>query len=304
MFVESARGNIPMDAVVDEARGALQAMNQRKMQAYREGLQGAFAGAAEGPLKFGDIEKSINTVLDQGAFKGVDISRSTATMRDNIRGVVEQWKALDPAEFHGVEGLDAMRKALGDYVDSAPFGSPERRMANQAYFAVRQAIEKQAPGYGKVMRGYHEATNHLRDLERALSLGKTAATETALRKLQAVMRNDVTSAFGKRGEYARELADAGAGNLDVQLAGQALNPWTPRALASRIGGLGAGGAAVGGLVSPMALPLVAGASPRIVGAGAYRLGQATAPLADALRTLPAGAGQAAFQSGRLAGVQP
>ena len=38
------------------------------------------------------------------------------------------------------------------------------------------------------MKGYHEATNHLKDLERALSLGKSAATETALRKLQAIMR--------------------------------------------------------------------------------------------------------------------
>ena len=88
--------------------------------------------------------------------------------------------------------MDALRKSIGDVVDSAPYNTPERRLADQVYFAVRKSIEAQAPGYGKVLKNYHEASKSLKNLEQGLSLGKTAMSETALRKLQAVMRNDVT----------------------------------------------------------------------------------------------------------------
>ena len=336
-FLESVKGDVPMDQVVEQARAAVGNMHKRKMDAYREGLNQVFSERPEAPTRpprkvtgaresslidpttnkpmrvtttkdvpvgeidFQPIQSQVNTLMKAGAFKGVDISKSTAAMRKNIKAIVKKWEKLDPEQYHTVEGMDAMRKSIGDLVDSAPFNTPERRLANQAYFTVRKTIEAQAPGYGKVMKGYHEASKHLKDLERGLSLGKSAATETALRKLQAVMRNDVTSAYGKRAEYAKELAGAGAGNLESTLAGQALQPWMPRALASRLGGLGTGAAGASGMISPYALPLVAAASPRIVGMGAYRAGQASRPLAglaEIMSKLPTGTGQASFQAGR------
>ena len=199
-----------MDRVVEEARAAVGTMHQRKMEAYKSGMSESFKDTATKPINFDKVLETAIKPMDQGRFKGVDISESTAAVRTKLKTRLDQWKALDPAEFHTVEGMDALRKSIGDVVDSAPYGTPERRLANKVYFSVRKAVEAQAPGYGKVLKNYHEASQHLKDLERALSLGKSAATETALRKLQAVMRNDVTSAFGKRGEYAGELAEAGA----------------------------------------------------------------------------------------------
>ena len=337
MFVQSMRGNIPMEDVVTQAREAVGAMHKRKMDTYREGLGQVFSDRPEVAPKpprvvterrqsailgpdgkpttvttkreihrgndLSKIDGAVKQILDQGAFKGVDISKSTAAMRKNIKGVMAEWKKLDPAEFHSVEGMDAMRKSIGDLVDSAPFGTPERRLANQAYFTVRKTIEAQAPGYGKVMSEYNQASTHLRDLEKALSLGKTAATETALRKLQAVMRNDVTSAYGQRARYAGELKGAGAGLLDEALAGQSLNPWMPRSMGSRVAGLGSGVATAAGAINPAALPLVGMASPRMVGGAAYRAGQGGQSLAELLSRVPRGTGQAAFQAGRAAGVQ-
>ena len=131
--------------------------------------------------------------------------------------------------------MDAFRKAIGDIRESTEHGTPSRKLADQVYFTVRESIEAQAPEYGNVLREYHLASKHLKDLERALSLGQGANTETALRKLQAVMRNDVTSAYGKRAEYASELVGAGAQDLMPMLAGQALQPWAPRGLRSYIG---------------------------------------------------------------------
>ena len=167
--------------------------------------------------------------------------------------------------------MDAFRKSIGDVLDSTKYGTPERKLATEVYFTVRKSIEAQAPGYGKVLTKYHEATNHLKDLERSLSLGKSAATETSLRKLQAVMRDDVSSAYGKRAEYASELAESGAGNLEPMLAGQALESWMPRGLRSVVATAGAGAT---GALSPQLLPLLLAASPRLMGKAARGTGKA------------------------------
>ena len=339
-MIDSIEGKIPMDEVVTVARTAVGVMHKRKMDAYREGLgrvfserpegatkpprvvterrQSAILGPdgkpttvttkheiAQGEIDLSKIDGAVKQILDQGAFKGVDISKSTAAMRSNIKGVLAEWKKLDPSEYHTVEGMDAMRKSIGDLVDSAPFDTPERRLANQTYFTVRKTIEAQAPGYGRVLKGYSEARSHLQDLEKALSLGSKAATETALRKLQATMRNDVTSAYGKRAEYLQELKEAGAGNLEELLAGQSLNPWMPRSMGSRVAGLAGGAAGASGMLSSGMVPLLALGSPRIVGTAAYRAGQATrhpAKLAEYMMKHP-GVGQAAFQAGRAGRVK-
>ena len=302
-FLESIKGDVPMDQVVEEARAAVGNMHKAKMEAYRSGLGSAFKDTAQTPIDFGKVSGTVEKAMGQGRFKGVDISESTSAVRTKIQSRLEQWAKLDPAEFHTVEGMDALRKSIGDVVDSAPYGTPERRLANEVYFSVRKSVEAQAPGYGKVLKGYHEASKSLKNLERGLSLGKNAASETALRKLQAVMRNDVSSAYGKRGEYAAQLVESGAANLEPTLAGQALQPWTPRALASRVGSLGTGVAGASGMISPYALPLVGAASPRVVGMAAHRAGQASRPLsklAELMAKLPPGTGQASFQAGRAA----
>ena len=255
-------------------------------------------------IDFDKVRNIADKAMGQGQFKGVDISESTSAVRTKIQSRLEQWAKLDPAEFHTVEGMDALRKSIGDVVDSAPFSTPERRLAEQVYFSVRKSVEAQAPGYGKVLKGYHEASKHLKDLEQGLSLGKSARSETALRKLQAVMRNDVTSAYGKRAEYAKELIGAGAENLEASLAGQALQSWAPRGLRSYVTGAGAIGAGAAGGMSAAALPaILAASSPRLVGMGAYRAGQASKPLAglaELMSKLPPGTGQASFQAGRAA----
>ena len=160
-FLESIKGNVPMDQVVEEARAAVGKMHQDKMEAYRTGLGSAFKDTAQKPIDFGKVAETADKAMGQGQFKGVNISESTGAVRTKIKARLEQWEALDPAEFHTVEGMDALRKSIGDVVDSAPYGTPERRLANEVYFAVRKSIEAQAPGYGKVLKGYHEASKHL-----------------------------------------------------------------------------------------------------------------------------------------------
>ena len=259
-----------------------------------------------GPINFEKVAATAREGMGTGQFKGVTYDKSTAPVRQAINQRIKEWGKLDPAEYHTVEGMDALRKSIGDVLDSTPFNTPERRIANKAYFSVRKAIEAQAPGYGE---SYVGAITRRRTicviLRRPCPLGKTAATETALRKLQAVMRNDVTSiAYGQRARYAKELKGAGANLLDEALAGQAMNPWMPRSFGSRVAGLGSGVATAAGAINPAALPLVGAASPRMVGGAALRAGQGGRSLAEILARVPRGTGQAAFQGGRASGVAP
>ena len=294
-FLQSIKGQIPMDEVVEHARsgclqyariqdGGVQAGDRRGVQGNRGPSRSASPRSPTLPNRSWSLEHSREWTSP----------RVRPGSRQAIMDSIDQWKKLDPAEFHTVEGMDAFRKSVGDVLDSTGYGTPERRMANKVYFAVRKSIEAQAPGYGAVLKNYHDASKNLKDLERALSLGDKAATETAVRKLQAVMRNDVTSGFGKRAEYAKQLEGAGGELVEPMLAGQALNSWLPRGI-QRIAGPGAMAGGVGaGAVNPLALLLAPLFSPRMVGTSAYRTGK----LAKELGKVPGGSGQAAFQAGR------
>jgi hypothetical protein len=108
-------------------------------------------------------------------------------------------------------------------------------------------------------------------MQRALSLGKGASTDTSMRKLQSVMRNNVNTNYGNRLDLARALEEKGGVEIMPSLAGQALNSWTPRGLGNvAVGATGLAGAAI----NPSILGALLFQSPRLVGEGAYLTGKA------------------------------
>ena len=295
-FLRSLRGNMPMQEVVDEARTALRTLHEEKMAGYRQGLANAFGDdKATTPIDYNDTVRSEAwKVMQQGKFKGVDISQSTVETRGQLKSMLDEWDKLDPAEYHTVEGMDALKKSLYDVVESTEPHSPSRRMANGVYNAVRDSIVEQAPGYAKVMKAYEESSTHLRDLERALSIGDKAMSETSLGKLMGTMRDDVNSKFGFRAGYRADLQRAGADNITPALAGASLDSWIPRGLRSFVAGgtaLGSGGAGIA------ALPAF---SPRIVGEAAYAAGKRAPQLGNIASLVTPGVAQGAFQGGRAA----
>ena len=133
-----------------------------------------------------------------------------------------------------------------------------------------------------------------------MSLGNKAASTTALRKLQAAMREGVASSFGKRGDYVRELEGAGGAGIQEALAGQSLNVWAPRGLSRAVAAGGAGYGAAS--LSPGLIAAAPAFSPRLIGEAAHAAGRMTRPttrLSQILAQLPQGATpQAMFQTGR------
>lgn len=267
-FVDHMRGG-SADDIVAQAREAIGNMRAERAAAYRSGM--VDIGNDMSVIDFTPISKAINGIRSMGSYKGQQINKNAAGTVDDITNTVNKWASLDPSEYHTPEGLDALKRALGDIRDATQFGTPARRAADSAYNAVKAEINKQAPSYAKVMKDYTDASEALREVEKAFSTGEKASKDTTLRKLLSVMRNNVNTNFGNRMELAQRLSDNGAPDLLPSIAGQAMSSNTPRGLQ----GLAATGAGVAGLSNPAFLAALPFQSPRLMGEAAYGLGRLT-----------------------------
>ena len=264
-FLANMRGDVPMTDVLDGAKDALSKMRIERGNLYRSGM--VDIASDKSVINFAPIDNAVNSLQKMGSFKGQVINKNAAGTVDEISGLVGQWKSLDPTEFHTPEGLDALKKAIGDIRDATQFGTPGRKAADTAYNAVKSQIDMQAPTYAKVMKDYSQASEALTEIERSLSLGNKAAADTSMRKLQSLMRNNVNTNYGNRLTLAKTLEGKGADILPA-VAGQAASSFTPRGLQ----GLAATGAGVASFTNPATLAALPFTSPRLMGELSYGLG--------------------------------
>lgn len=266
-FVDNMRGNVPVDEVLGKARDALSQMRQQRGDAYRSGM--AAVSKDKSVIPFAPIEQAMSKLQTMGSYKGQVINKNAAGTVDELADIVNQWKSLDPAEYHTPEGMDALKKAIGDVRDSLQYGTPARTAADNIYNAVKNEITMQAPTYSKVMKDYQQASELLSEIERTLSLKPGASVDTSMRKLQSLMRNNVNTNFGNRLNLSKQLEQKGGKDILNDVAGQALNSWTPRGLQAATGTGAALAAIPTGGASLALLPV---SSPRLVGEAAYGLG--------------------------------
>lgn len=264
-FLDNMRGNVPMTDVLDSAKDALSKMRIERGNQYRSGM--VDIAKDKSVINFAPIENAVNSLQQMGSFKGQVINKNAAGTVDEISGLVNQWKGLNPAEYHTPEGLDALKKAIGDIRESLQFGTPGRKAADTVYNSVKSQIDMQAPTYAKVMKDYSQASDLISEIERSLSANQKASADTAMRKLQSLMRNNVNTNYGNRLELAKKLEENGAEILPA-VAGQAASSFTPRGLQ----GLAASGAGLAGIANPATLAALPFTSPRLMGELSYGLG--------------------------------
>lgn len=294
-FLDNLTGSADANAVVQEAKGAVAQIRQERGNVYRQEM--AKIGADNTVLDFTKIEDAVQRVSGVKSYKGQSLSPKAEGIRTEISDAVNEWKNLPAGDFHTAEGLDALKQKLGAIRDGTQYGTPDRLIADNVYKAVYKTITDQAPEYAKVMKGYEEASNLIREMEKTLSINPKASIDTTLRKLTSALRNNVSTNYGRRAELVDFLQRAGAPNLMQKLAGQMLSSASPRGLGRVVaGGEGAGAlsALAGGhpAVAAMLGAGLAASSPMMVGGAAYGAGAASRL---PLRQL----GQSAFQAGRL-----
>lgn len=269
-FIDNMRGNVPISDALDIAKSNLDAMGAAKSAEYRSGMVNIANDKTV--LDFSGIDKAVKNAASDVTYKGQIKNVKAAEVQQKIADEIEAWKALNPVEYHTPEGLDALKQKISGIVDSIPMEEKTAmRVGSKIYNAIKTEIVNQAPEYAKVMKDYSQATETIREIERSLSLGNKSSADTAIRKLQSLTRNNANTNYGSRTALAQQLEQQGGQEIMPSLAGQSLNSWSPRGF----GGLISGGAVAGGLMTsnPLAIPVVAAGSPRLMGEAAYAIGK-------------------------------
>jgi len=281
-FLENMRDKVPSLQVLDDAKANLAQMNADKMKDYRSGMVNIKNDKTV--LDFTGIDNALKNAESMAYYKGKVKDPTAADVLQNMKAEVENWKNSNPAEYHTPEAMDALKQTLWQYFGK--LGKEEKTAyaaGKQVYDSVKSEIGKQAPTYAQVMKGYSESSDLINEIERTLSLGDKASSDTAMRKLQSLMRNNVNTNYGRRISLAQELSNAGGIDLMPALAGQAMNSLTPRGLQSVSNvptaylAYGAGGPA-------LAVADVLSSSPRVVGETAYKYGQMANALSSPVQT--------------------
>ena len=268
-FAENMRGAATAEEMIPELKNALRNMRAQRGAEYRAGM--AEVGANPKVIPMDTIKNTIDDAMNIKRFKGESISPTTEGVQADIAAQFERWSQLNPSEYHTAEGIDAFKQVIGDIRDGTPPNTPQRAVASKVYDAVKKEIINQEPKYAEIMADYEKATKLTNEIEKSLSLGEKASADTAIRKLQSLTRNNVNTNYGNRLKLAQELEANGAENLTEKLSGQALSTWTPRGL----GGLSAMGTGSYGLYArdPLAIPVLAAQSPRLMGETALLAGK-------------------------------
>jgi hypothetical protein len=120
-FRENMRGSVPMEGVVNDAKSALDAIKQDRQAAYRAGM--ADLAKDQTVLDFSKIDRALNQTKPVKEFRGISIEPSAKATADELEGVLDQWRKLDPAQYHTAEGFDALKQRIGDIQNNAKPGS-------------------------------------------------------------------------------------------------------------------------------------------------------------------------------------
>jgi hypothetical protein len=301
-FRSNITGTAPMTDVLDMAKQNLSNMNQAKQAEYRSGMTNIKNDKTV--LDFTGIDSALTNAQNKTSYKGKVVNERAAKELGDVQAIVEDWKNQTPNEYHTPEGLDALKQRIGDVLEGIPYEQKQARSAVKGvYDSIKAEIVKQAPAYANVMKGYSEASDLIKEIDKSLSLGQKTTADTALRKLQSIMRSNVNTNFGQRLKLGEALS-AGGRDILPALAGQSLSELTPKgiqratSIPAAYGAFSAGG------------PLAAGASlltssPRLMGEAAYGAGLLGRGMGAAENAIPLAFDPKAYnlmyQAGRIKG---
>lgn len=299
-FIDNLRGNTPVENIVDMAQSAIDQKHAEKVAEYR---QDKARLNLSGPkmLDYSPIEQALNDAeANVAKYKGATKDQAAIDTINEMREKVAEWKNQPPEvvttpqgtylnfAHHTAEGFDALKQAIGDIMNKTEPQSRSSTVAGNVYNEIKNQILQQDPRYGELMENYANRSNEINDIKRTFSTDGN--TDTAIRKLQSVMRNNVNTNYGYRGQLMNELARYEP-SLPAAIAGQSMSTWTPRGLDKFVlknvlgqAAVPAAGAAagvkLGALGAMKALPILALSSPRLMGEAAYKAGQIGSYLSD------------------------
>lgn len=265
---------------VEESKKALGMIRESRGTAYRAELKKIKANpmqmddaAIKMRQKAADSLDEFGIKIDpEGKALGknlVDFGESTIiehqAVADKALNDVFTWKDWSPA------GMDTLKKRLYDFRNQARYGTPAHTFVNNIAKNLDTSLKEMVPGYEKMTTGWRESSELITEMEKALSLGNKASMDTAVRKLQSIMRDN--------NEVRKELVDVltktGGKDITGMMAGAALAPLAPRGIVAGTGlSIGIGASILNPASWPLAIAYLGASSPRLVGEFVNLMGKA------------------------------
>jgi len=300
------RDNADIMEPVDVLTQSLKNMRNKTSQDYQAGMNQIRGNESfqklfdrYHPLDFIPVEQAARGALNIKKYEGFDKNPNLQSQRDAISDAIQRWKdeqlptpmqslrGLPGKDFKNVTGFDALKQGIYELGDWNNPRDPSTMMASNVSNAIKDEIAKQSHDYGWLMRDQAQRIREANDIERTFNLSPAAREETKANKAQGLTRNNVNTSYGLRMDKLRELEPYGAENVLPMLSGQALSPNAPRGIARAGAGMSSIGAYLAGGV-PLTMLDLALSSPRIVGEGAIKAGQATRYGKKGLNAIKAG----------------
>jgi hypothetical protein len=268
--------------ILNDAQENLQALKQKRRDAYNEGM--GKVSADKQRLPFDDIDAGLNGIRDRWRTqKGIVKNESVKAVYDDMIKKVDEFKE---SGANSLADFDDLKQSLNS-MWSKHSNSPEAIAAiSEMTKTISNQIKKVSPEYAKTMKAYEDASDLLYQIQHSLSLGKKKPAEVSLKKLLSTMRNNVSTNYGQRYSLAEQLQDMGGKNIMSSLAGQELSSVMPKGLrgVTTAGGLGVLG--MGGMLSAGAIPTLIASSPRFAGEAALAAGRTARMTRGMLSKLP------------------
>jgi hypothetical protein len=279
-FTKAMRGKMTGEEVVAHAKDALQSLRDQRGSAYRNEL--AKVRATPGALnnvKAG-LDQELTTLMQPDEFqigttmewKGkharnkFDFSQSPLVKnRDVVQRAIED---ITNWNDNTALGLDNLKKRLSKYIDQVENQSPAEVFLTRLEKNLSANLKSAIPEYGKMTKGYAEATNLIKDIESNLMLKKQGATfpigritaDNTLRRLSSALREN----FEMRKDLLQLLGNKSGMAIPAEVAGYVARQWIPRGGMGKILAAG-GGAYFLKYLNPKFWPILLASSPRVVG---------------------------------------
>lgn len=268
-FSENMRGAVDPADVVEDARGAFAQMKEDTRTEYANNKEALDLQRRH--IDFFPIRQQMDELADTFDYKGFsELPEEDAAVLARVLAQVKKFESNE--SVHDAYGLDVLKRNIDNLYPKDLNPGVDAKIVGKARDIVKRAIVEQVPEYEALMRPYEQARKLETEMQQALSLGRTAAADTALRKLQSVMRDNVNANFGSRLRLVEKLEKAGDALLLPKLAGQDLQPMAPKGIARVAAGTNVLSQATE-LANPSTLALMPLTSPRLMGEAAMAGGQ-------------------------------
>lgn len=269
-----------MKSALEDTRRGFDLMTSSNSKAYREAMERIKATPQDLSNAVSDVRSQIVREATEGFgirfADGNKLNNLDFNASDVVEGTASVQRAFDRLfgePISSIADLDRVKKSLGRIAAGAPNRSPAQALIYKMKDGISRALKEKVPGYAQEMSRFSEAADLADDIQKALSLGDKASTDTTLRKLMSTLRQNNELRKG----FLETLGKTSGTDPVSKIAGVTLSPKMPRglsgALTPTLSGIGIATHAITPASIAGILLFLASTSPRLVAEAVSLLGR-------------------------------